>query len=342
VKRLSLLSSFGKLAKRVGQTAGLALGLAIPAHAAPIELLNVSYDPTRELWRDLNSRFVARYEKETGQHVTIRQSHGGSATQARAVIDGLEADVVTLALASDTDAIRKKGLINGRWAERLPNRSVPYTSTIVFVVRRGNPKAIRDWPDLIKPGVDVVTPNPKTSGNGKLAFLAAWASVVTRGGTEREAVEFVTRLYRQTPVLDSGARGSTITFVQRKIGDVHLTWENEAALEVEEAPPGDVEIVRPPVSILAEPPVAVVDANVDRKRTRGAAEAYLRFLFTEEAQEVIARHHYRPINAAVFARHRLQFPPLQLTRVTTVVRDWEEVQEKFFTDGGLFDRIFRR
>lgn len=336
------LRSLGKLARAFAHTVGLVLGLAIPVHAVPIELLNVSYDPTRELWRDLNSRFVAGYEKATGQHVTIRQSHGGSATQARAVIDGLEADVITLALPSDTDAIRKKGLINDRWAERLPNRSVPYRSTIVFVVRKGNPKGIRDWPDLGKPGIAVVAPNPKTSGNGKLAFLAAWVSVVARGGSEPDAVEFVTRLYRQAPVLDSGARGSTITFVQKKIGDVHLTWENEAVREVQAAPPGGMEIVRPPISILAEPPVAVVDANVDRKGTRGAAEAYLRFLFTDEAQEIIARHHYRPISASVFGRFQSQFPPLTLIRVTALVRDWDEAQAKFFADGGIFDRIFRR
>lgn len=318
------------------------LGLAALAHAAPVELLNVSHDPTRELWRDLNRRFVATYEAATGQHVTIRQSHGGSGTQARAVIDGLEADVVTLALFSDTDAIRKAGLINPGWAARLPNRSVPYTSTVVFVVRRGNPKGVRDWPDLVKPGVAVVTPNPKTSGNGKLAFLAAWASTVTRGGSERDAVEFVTKLYRQTPVLDSGARGAAITFVQRKIGDVHLAWESEAALEVAEAPAGEVEIVRPPVSILAEPPVAVVDANVDRRHTRGPAEAYLSFLFTDAAQEIIARHHYRPTNPSVFAKYRSQFPPVRLVPVTACVRDWSEAQEKFFADGKLFDQIVRR
>ena len=324
------------------EVAGLVLGLAVVVYAATIELLNASYDPTRELWRELNGRFAARYERETGHHLTIRQSHGGSSTQARAVIDGLEADVVTLALFGDTDAIRKKGLIDVKWVERLPNRSVPYTSTVVFAVRRGNPKGIRDWPDLVRPGVAVVTPNPKTSGNGKLSFLAAWAAVIARGGSEKDAREFVARLYGQVPVLDSGARGSTVTFVQRKIGDVHLTWENEAVRAVAEAPPGEVEIVRPPVSVLAEPPVTVVDATVDRKGTRSAATAYLRWLFTEEAQEIIARHGYRPVDAAVLARHRRAFPPLTLVPVTALARDWSEAQEKFFDDGKIFDQVVRR
>jgi sulfate transport system substrate-binding protein len=303
------------------------------------ELLNVSYDPTRELWRDLNARFIPAYEKETGTRLGIKQSHGGSGTQARAVADGLEADVVTLALWGDTDLLRQKGLLAAGWEERLPNRSLPYTSTIVFVVRKGNPRNVRDWPDLLQDGVKVITPNPKTSGNGKLSFLAAWGAVLRRGGSEREALDFVTRLYRQVPVLDSGARGSTTTFAQKKIGDVHLTWENEAYLEVEEAH-GELELVYPPLSIWAEPYVAVVDANVDRKGTRAAAEKYLRFLYTDEAQEIIARHHYRPSNPDVLKKHP-ELRELDLFPVGTVARDWGEAQQKFFADGGVFDGIYK-
>jgi sulfate transport system substrate-binding protein len=303
------------------------------------ELLNVSYDPTRELWRDLNARFIPAYEKETGTRLDIKQSHGGSGTQARAVADGLEADVVTLALWGDTDLLRQKGLIAAGWEERLPNQSLPYTSTIVFVVRKGNPHNIHDWPDLLQEGVQVITPNPKTSGNGKLSFLAAWGAVLRRGGSEKEALAFVTWLYRHAPVLDSGARGATTTFAQKKIGDVHLTWENEAYLEVEEAP-GELELVYPPMSIRAEPYVAVVDANVDRKGTRAAAEKYLQFLYTQEAQEIIAQHHYRPSNADVLKKHP-ELREVDLFPVSTVARDWGEAQQKFFADGGVFDGIYK-
>jgi sulfate/thiosulfate-binding protein len=304
-----------------------------------VELLNVSYDPTRELWRDLNAAFIPAYEKETGKHLVINQSHGGSGSQARAVIDGLEADVVTLALWSDTDAIRKKGLLADGWEERLPNHSLPYFSTIVFVVRKGNPKRIKDWPDLARPDVEVVTPSPKTSGNGKLSFLAAWGSVLKRGGSEEEARDLVTHLYRQARSLDPAARGATTTFAQKKIGDVHLTWENEAYLETAEAK-GELEIVYPPVSIRAEPPVAVVDANVDRRGTRAAAEVYLKFLYTEEAQEVIARHHYRPTNPAVQKKYAAELRPLELFPITAVASNWEEAQQKFFSSGGVFDSIY--
>jgi sulfate transport system substrate-binding protein len=307
--------------------------------ATEIELLNVSYDPTRELWRDLNALFIRRYEENTGQRVTIRQSHGGSGTQARAVIDGLEADVVTLALWSDTDAIRKKGLIRAGWTERLPGHSLPYFSTIVFVVRKGNPKDIQDWPDLVREGVRVITPSPKTSGNGKLSFLAAWGSVVHGGGTEEAAEEYVRRLYKRVPVLDSGARGATMTFTQKGLGDVHLTWENEAYLEVLEAG-GKLEIVYPSVSIRAEPYVAVVDAVADRKASRAIAEAYLRSTYTREAQEVIAGHHYRPADQAVLARHRDELPDLPLFPVTEVAKDWDDAQHKFFAEGAVFDRIY--
>jgi sulfate transport system substrate-binding protein len=305
-----------------------------------LELLNVSYDPTRELWRAINGEFIPAYEKEAGVKVTINQSHGGSSTQARAVIDGLEADVVTLALWSDTDAIARRGLINPGWETELPDNSLPYTSTIVFVVRKGNPKGIRDWPDLVQPGVEIVTPNPKTSGNGQLSLYSAWGSVILRGGSRDQAVDYVTRLYMQVPVLDSGARGATTTFVQKKIGDVHLAWENEAHLEVREAG-GELDLVYPPISIRAEPHVAVVDQNVDRRKTRAAAEAYLRFLYTEPAQEIIARHFYRPGNAAVLARHAATFPGMKLFGVSEIGRDWADVHRQLVADDGVFDRIYK-
>ena len=307
---------------------------------ANVELLNVSYDPTRELWRAINGEFIPAYEKEVGVKVTINQSHGGSSTQARAVIDGLEADVVTLALWSDTDAIAKRGLINPGWETDLPNNSLPYTSTIVFVVRKGNPKGIKDWPDLVQPGVEIVTPNPKTSGNGQLSLYSAWGSVILRGGSRDQAVDYVTRLYKQVPVLDSGARGATTTFVQKKIGDVHLAWENEAHLEVREAG-GELDLVYPPISIRAEPHVAVVDQNVDRKQTRAAAEAYLRFLYTEPAQEIIAKHFYRPGNAAVLARHAATFPEMKLFGITEIGKGWDDVHKQLVAEDGVFDRVYK-
>jgi sulfate transport system substrate-binding protein len=305
-----------------------------------LELLNVSYDPTRELWRDLNGRFIPLYERETGTRLTIKQSHGGSGAQARAVIDGLDADVVTLALWSDIDAIRKKGLIEAGWEKRLPHRSLPYFSTIVFVVRKGNPKGIHDWPDLVRPGIAIVTPNPKTSGNGKLSFLAAWGAVLEQGRSEVDALEYVTKLYRQTPVLDSGARGSTVTFAQKKIGDVHLTWENEAHLEVQESG-GELELVYPHTSIRAEPHVAIVDANVRRKGTKAAAEAYLRFLYSDEAQEVIAGHSYRPIQPAILEKHAGTLRGIHLFPITLLARNWDDAQQRFFADGGVFDSIYQ-
>jgi sulfate/thiosulfate-binding protein len=305
-----------------------------------VELLNVSYDPTRELWRDLNTRFIKRLRAETGTEVSIKQSHAGSSSQARAVIDGLDADVVTLALWSDIDAIHKRGLIKDGWQERLPNHSLAYFSTIVFVVRKDNPKAIKDWPDIVKPNVAVITPNPKTSGNGKLSFLAAWGSVIRTGGSERAAREFVTRLYQQTPVLETGARGATTTFAQRGIGDVHLTWENEAHLEVEESG-GALEIVYPPQSIRAEPYVALVDVNVERKGTQAIAEKYLKFLYTDEGQETIAQHFYRPTDEKVLAKHSGRFPKINLFSITTIAANWDAAQEKFFADGGVFDAIYQ-
>jgi len=304
-------------------------------------LLNVSYDPTRELWQDINRRFRHTYERETGGNLVIKQSHGGSGSQARAVIDGLEADVVTLALWSDTDAICKKGFIAPGWEERLPNRSLPYYSTIVFVVRQGNPKQIRDWPDIVRPGVAIITPNPKTSGNGKLSLLAAWGSVVRSGGSDEDAQRFVTELYRHTPVLDTGARGAAMTFAQKGIGDVHLTWENEARLEVAEAA-GALEIVYPTRSIKAEPFVAVVDANVERKGTRDIAEKYLQFLYTAEGQEIIANHYYRPYNDEILQRYPDFFGRIELFEVTTITKSWDDAQKRFFADGGVFDRIYQK
>jgi len=305
-----------------------------------LELLNVSYDPTRELWRHLNAMFIAKYLKEANTKLEIKQSHGGSSTQARAVIDGLEADVVTLALWSDTDAIRKKGLIAEHWEQRLPNRALPYISTIVFVVRKGNPKGIKDWPDLVQPGIAIVTPNPKTSGNGQLSFYSAWGSVVLRGGSREDAMAYVTKLYQQIPVLDSGARGATTTFVQKGIGDVHLAWENEAHLEVQEAN-GTLELVYPPLSICAEPHIAVVDANVDRKGTRTAAEAYLQFLYTDEAQEILAKHYYRPTHAEILKKHRDTFPEMRLFAVTDIGENWDDVRQKLVGDGSVFDTIYK-
>jgi sulfate/thiosulfate transport system substrate-binding protein len=311
------------------------------AGAAPVqvELLNASYDPTRELWRQVNERFVAVYRQQAAREVTIKQSHGGSGSQARAVIDGLEADVVTLAIWSDIDAIRKAGLIANDWQQRLPHNSLPYFSTIVFVVRKGNPHEIKDWSDLVRPGVEIITPSPKTSGNGKLSFLAAWGSVVRRGGSDVEARQFVTELYRHTPVLDTAARAATTTFAQKGIGDVHLTWENEAVLEVAESA-GQLQIVYPSISIRAEPFVALVDANVDRKLTRDVAEAYLRFLYTPEAQKIIAENGYRPIEPAVLSQHSDKFPELELFKISEIAAGWSEANDRFFAERGLFDQIY--
>ena len=315
--------------------------VAGPVRAATLEMLNVSYDPTRELWRDVNAAFAPKYEAKTGTTLSIKQSHGGSGTQARAVVDGLDADVVTLAMWPDTDAIRKAGLIAAGWESRLPNNSLPYTSTIVFVVRKGNPKGIKDWPDLVKPGVEIVTPNPKTSGNGKLSFLAAWGAVTQRGGSEDQALAFVKSLYEHVPVLDLGARGSTVTFVQKKIGDVHLAWENEAKLEVQEAG-GDVELVYPPISVLAEPQVAWVDANVKRKGTADAAKAYLEFLYTPEGQTIIAKNFYRPIDPTVRERYAKEFPDIKLFPVTAIGKSWDDAYHRFFNDGKIFDSLYKR
>ncbi len=311
------------------------------AAAAELELLNASYDPTRELWRALAARFAEVHRARTGETVTIRSSHGGSGAQARAVIDGLQADVATLALAADIDAIAARGRIRADWERRLPHNAAPYTSTIVFLVRNGNPKGIRTWEDLAGPGVQVITPNPKTSGGARWNFLAAWGSVTRRGGSEAQARALVTRLYANVPVLDTGARGSTTTFVQKGIGDVLVAWENEALLALREAGPGELAIVYPESSILAEPPVAVVDAVVDARGTRRVAEALLAWLYTDEAQEIIARHGYRPRSAQVLERFAKAFPPIRtLFTVRDVAGGWANAQKVFFADGGVFDRIY--
>lgn len=314
------------------------LALTSPARAAD-ELLNVSYDPTRELWKAVNEKFIAAWRAKTGATLTIKQSHGGSGSQARAVVDGLEADVVTLAMWPDTDNIRRAGLLADGWERRLPNNSTPYLSTIVFLVRRGNPKSIKDWPDLVRPDVAVITPNPKTSGNGKLSFLAAWGAILAGGGSEADARAFVTTLYQQAPVLDAAARGATVTFAQKGIGDVQLTWENEAHLQLAETP-GEFEIVYPSVSFLAEPPVAVVDANAARHGTADAARAYLEFLYTPEGQEIIARNYYRPIDPAVAAKHAATFPAIRFFKIDAVARDWNDAYETYFGEGKVFDQIY--
>ncbi|MBS0658406.1 MAG: sulfate ABC transporter substrate-binding protein [Verrucomicrobia bacterium] len=318
----------------------LVAGLATTA-LAQTTLLNVSYDPTRELWRELNAAFIAKYEKEKGQKLDIKQSHGGSSTQARAVIDGLEADVLTLASIIDNAAIEKAGLLKPGWVDRLPNRSLPYTSTLVFVVRKGNPKGIKDWPDLVKDGMQVITPNPKTSGNGYLSFFSAWGSIVLRGGSRQDAIDYVTKLYRNVPVLDTGARAATTTFAQKGIGDVHITWENEAHLEVREAK-GELEIVTPPISILAEPHVTVVDGNVDRRGTRAVAEEYLKFAYTDAAQEIIVKHFYRPTNEAILKKYTGKvFADLRRFAITEIAKGFPEAHKEFIAEGGVFDTIYK-
>lgn len=308
---------------------------------APIQLLNVSYDPTRELYRDINARFADAWKARTGQDVAIKQSHGGSGSQSRAVIDGLPADVVTLALAADIDAIADRAkLLPPDWQRRLPHNSTPYYSTIVLLVRRGNPKQIHDWNDLIRPDVKVITPNPKTGGGARWNYLAAWGYAQRKYGSIAATRDFMTSLFRNVAVLDSGARGSTTTFVQRGQGDVLVTWENEAFLATIEAAKGDFEIVVPSISILAEPPVAVVDRVADRRGTRRVAEAYLRFLYTPQAQDIIARDYYRPRNPAVAARYAARFPRVTLLSIDRNFGGWKRVQAAHFAEGAMFDTIF--
>ncbi|UDF05396.1 sulfate ABC transporter substrate-binding protein [Asticcacaulis sp. AND118] len=329
-----------------GATALTLLSACTPAPAArkpALELLNVSYDPTRELYDEYNALFAKHWREKTGQEVVIRQSHGGSGKQARAVIDGLEADVVTLALSQDIDTIAgKSGLLPSDWQGRLPHQSSPYTSIIVFLVRKGNPKGIRDWGDLIKPGVEVITPNPKTGGGARWNYLAGYAWALKTYGDEAKADDYIQQLYAHVPVLDTGARGSTTTFVQRGLGDVLLTWENEAWLALKELGAEDAfEIVTPPTSILAEPPVAWLDKVVAKKGTVEVARAYLEYLYSPEAQDVIGRHHYRPVDPVAAAKYAVQFPGVALSTIRDL-GGWTAVQARHFDDGGVFDRVTRK
>ncbi len=314
---------------------------ASSALAADVSLLNVSYDPTRELYADFNKAFAAAYQKETGKSVEIKQSHGGSGSQARAVIDGLQADIVTLALAYDVDAIAAKGLLPADWQKRLPQNASPYTSTIVFLVRKGNPKAIKDWDDLIKPSVSVITPNPKTSGGARWNYLAAWGYALKKFGSADKAKQFVGDLYKNVPVLDTGARGSTVTFVERGVGDVLLAWENEAFLAQREFGKDKFEIVSPPLSILAEPPVSIVDKVADKKGTRAVAEAYLKYWYTREGQEIAARNSYRPRDSEIGKEYEKSFAKVELFTIDDVFGGWTKAQKEHFSEGGVFDQIYK-
>ena len=311
------------------------------AYAADVSLLNVSYDPTRELYADFNKAFAAAYQKETGKSVEIKQSHGGSGSQARGVIDGLQADVVTLALAYDIDAIAAKGLIKADWQKQLPLNSSPYTSTIVFLVRKGNPKGIKDWDDLIKPGVAVITPNPKTSGGARWNYLAAWGYALKKYGSADKAKQFVADIYKNVPVLDTGARGATVTFVERGVGDVLLAWENEAFLAQREFGKDKFEIVAPPLSILAEPPVAIVDSVADKKGTRAVAEAYLKYWYTKEGQEIAAKNSYRPRDSEIAKKYENAFAKVELFTIDDVFGGWAKAQKEHFSEGGVFDQIYK-
>jgi len=333
-------------AARVSLMVPFALVLAggLSAQTAPraVTMLNVSYDPTRELYQDVNTAFAAFWQGKTGQEVTVQQSHGGSGKQARAVIDGLQADVVTLGLAYDIDAIEDRGLIGQGWASRLPGNSTPYTSTIVLLVRKGNPKQIKQWDDLARPGVSVITPNPKTSGGARWNYLAAWGYALKRwNGDEAKAREFVARVYHNVPVLDSGARGSTTTFVERGIGDVLIAWENEAILAARELGKDRFEIVYPAVSILAEPPVAVVDKVVDKRGTRAVAQAYLEFLYSEQGQDIAGKNFYRPRSPTAAAKYAAQFPKINLFTIDELFGGWRKAQATHFADGGVFDQLYQ-
>jgi sulfate transport system substrate-binding protein len=318
-----------------------ALVWASVSQAADVTLLNVSYDPTRELYADFNKAFAAAYQKETGKSVEIKQSHGGSGKQARSVIDGLQADVVTLALAYDIDVIAAKGVIARDWQKRLAHNSSPYTSTIVFLVRSGNPKGIKDWDDLVKPGVSVITPNPKTSGGARWNYLAAWGYALKKHGSEDKAKQFVADIYKNVPVLDTGARGSTVTFVERGVGDVLLAWENEAYLALKEFGKDKFQIVVPSLSILAEPPVAVVDKVVDKKGTRSSAEAYLKYWYTKEAQDIAGRNFYRPTDPEVAQKYAGSFAKVDLFTIDDVFGGWTKAQKTHFADSGVFDQIYK-
>ncbi len=326
--------------KTLAAGALLALSGLAAAQSAPVTLLNVSYDPTRELYSEFNAAFAKHWKAQTGQDVTIKQSHGGSGKQARSVIDGIDADVVTLALAGDIDALYKNGgLIPQDWQKRLPHNSSPYTSTIVLVVRQGNPKGIKDWDDLVKPGISVITPNPKTSGGARWNYLAAWEFAKRKYGGDAKAKEFVKKLYENVPVLDTGARGSSVTFAQRNQGDVFISWENEAHL-LEKEFGNKVDIVYPSVSILAEPPVTVVDKNVERKGTRKVAEAYLNYLYTDEGQDIAGKNFYRPISPKAQAKYVKQLPKLNLFTLESAFGNWDKVGKEHFADGAQFDQIY--
>jgi ABC-type sulfate transport system substrate-binding protein len=363
---LALFAVIAAVAVGAVGSSGAFAAAAPPPAAANVTLLNVSYDPTRELYKDYNAAFARYWKAKTGQVVTIQQSHGGSGKQGRSVIDGLEADVVTLALGYDIDAIAASGLLPANWQSRLPNNSSPYTSTVVFLVRKGNPKKIKDWDDLVQPGVQIVTPNPKTSGGARWCYLAAWGYAVKKYGlvggvggvgvgrvggqkaaaapeasAEAKARDFVTRLYRQVPVLDTGSRGSTVTFVERGIGDVLLAWENEAMLAANQLGKGKFEIVTPAASVLAEPPVAVVDKVAAKHGTTAVATAYLEYLYSPEGQEIAARNFYRPRNTVVGARHAAQFPHVATFTVDDLFGGWAKAQKTHFADGGIFDQIYQ-
>jgi sulfate transport system substrate-binding protein len=322
----------------------LIAALALPFSAlGQTSILNVSYDPTREFYQDFNAAFAKYWKAKTGEQLTVKASHGGSGKQARAVIDGLEADVVTLALAYDIDEIAARGkLLPENWQKRLPSNSAPYTSTIVFLVRKGNPKNIKDWDDLVKPGVAVITPNPKTSGGARWNFLAAWGFALNKYGSEAKAKEFVAALFKNVPVLDSGARGSTTTFTERGIGDVFISWENEALLAVKELGPEKFEIVVPSVSILAEPPVTLVDKVADKRGTRKVSEAYLEYLYSDEGQDLAGKHFYRPRDAKAAAKYAKVFPKVNLITIDEAFGGWQKAQKTFFADGGVFDQIYQQ
>lgn len=332
-----------KLQKLAASLLAITLFATQSVFAKNITLLNVSYDPTRELYQEFNQKFASYWKQKTGDDVTISQSHGGAGKQARAVIDGLEADVVTLALAYDIDAIHEKaGLIPKDWQKRLPNNSAPYTSTIVFLVRKGNPKGIKDWDDLAKPGVSVITPNPKTSGGARWNYLAAWGYALKKwDNDETKAKEFVTKIYRNVPVLDSGARGSTVTFVERGIGDVFISWENEAFLAKNELGKDKFEIVVPSISILAEPPVTLIDKNASRKGTTEVAKAYLEYLYSEEGQDIAGKHYYRPRLEPAASKYAAIFPKVNLFTIDEVFGGWQKAQKTHFADGGVFDQIYQ-
>ena len=333
------MNNIQSLLRRTTLAWGLAAAGLVSAQTSAA-LLNVSYDPTRELYSEFNGAFIKHWKAKTGQDITVKQSHGGSGKQARSVIDGIDADVVTLALAGDVDALHKYGaLIPKDWQKRLPHNSSPYTSTIVLVVRQGNPKGIKDWDDLVKPGISVITPNPKTSGGARWNYLAAWEFAKRKYGGEAKAKQFVAQLYKNVPVLDTGARGSSVTFAQRNQGDVFISWENEAHL-LEKEFGNKVDIVYPTLSILAEPPVTVVDKNVDRKSTRKIAEAYLQYLYSDEGQEIAGKNFYRPISDKAKAKYDKQFPKLQLFTIEQAFGGWDKADKDHFADGGSFDQIY--